>query len=109
VRSRAGMHHRQLLARLHGSRSPYGMQHGSEQRPMDRLLGPATMNMGVCELLFLYDRKSRWNLHLFRRPDARVFKELGAAPARAVVEEAHEGGLRMAQARATAMQCGRPT
>ena len=28
VRSRAGMHARRLLARLRGSRSPYGMQHG---------------------------------------------------------------------------------
>ena len=39
------MYDRQLLvARLHGSRSPYGMQHGSERRLLGRLLGPATMN-----------------------------------------------------------------
>ena len=44
VRSCAGMHDRQLLARLHGSRSPYDMQHGSEWRLLGRLLGPATMN-----------------------------------------------------------------
>ena len=31
VRSRAGMHDRRPLARLRGSHSPYGMQHGSEQ------------------------------------------------------------------------------
>jgi hypothetical protein len=30
-------------------------------------------------------------LHLFRQLDARVLTELGAAPASAVVEEAHEG------------------
>ncbi len=44
VRSCAGMYDRQLLARLHGSRSPYDMQHGSERRLLGRLLGPATMN-----------------------------------------------------------------
>ncbi len=44
VRSCAGVHDRRLLARLHGSRSPCGMQHGSEQRLLDRLLGTATMN-----------------------------------------------------------------
>ena len=38
------MYGRQLLARLSGSRSPYGMQHGSERRLLGRLLGPATMN-----------------------------------------------------------------
>jgi hypothetical protein len=37
------MYDRQLLARLPGSRSPYGMQHGSERRLLGRLLGPATM------------------------------------------------------------------
>ncbi len=42
---------RQLLARLSGSRSPYGMQHGSERRLLGRLLGPATMNTshGIAE------------------------------------------------------------
>jgi hypothetical protein len=44
ARSHAGMYDRQLLARLSGSRSPYGMQHGSERRLLGRLLGPATMN-----------------------------------------------------------------
>ena len=44
MRSRAGMYDRQLLARLPGSRSPYGMQDGSERRLLGRLLGPATMN-----------------------------------------------------------------
>jgi hypothetical protein len=44
TRSHAGMYDRQLLARLPGSRSPYGMQHGSERRLLGRLLGPATMN-----------------------------------------------------------------
>jgi hypothetical protein len=38
------MYDRQLLARLHGSRSPHGMRHGSERRLLGRLLGPATMN-----------------------------------------------------------------
>ena len=38
------MYDRQLLARLSGSRSPYGMQHGSERRLLGRLLGLATMN-----------------------------------------------------------------
>ena len=38
------MYDRQLLARLSGSRSPYGMQHGSERRLLGRLLGPATLN-----------------------------------------------------------------
>ena len=43
---------------------------------------------------FLYGRKSREEpvvVHLFRQLDVRVLEELGAAPASAVVEEAHEG------------------
>ncbi len=53
ARSDAGMYDRQLLARLSGSRSPYGMQHGSERRLLGRLLGlgPATMNIpGLLDL-----------------------------------------------------------
>ena len=42
------MYDRQLLARLSGSRSPYGMQHGSERRLLGRLLGLATMNSQHC-------------------------------------------------------------
>ncbi len=44
ARSHAGMYDRELLARLSGYRSPYGMQHGSERQLLGRLLGPATMN-----------------------------------------------------------------
>ena len=51
LRARGTGHHMPVPRAPEKESSPYDMQHGSEQRLLGRLLGPATMNSRIAALM----------------------------------------------------------